>query len=148
MYLHSLHVKGFKRLVDVSVELNDATFLIGQNNSGKSSLLKAIEYLLSGKQIPTEEFHSARDEDTGQCEIANEEIEMLAEFRDVATSSNTWRGFAGRTFTYESEADSQETGISITYKKYGSRVKRRFNTLKRMCAQLKTNIVALRLSKD
>ncbi len=117
MYLHNLHIKGFKRLVDVSVDFNDATFLIGQNNSGKSSLLKAIDYLLSGKQIPVDEFHSVRDAETGICEIANEEIEMLAEFRNVSRNSNTWRGFAGRTFTYDVEDGTDETGINIIYRK-------------------------------
>ena len=45
MYLHKLRVQGFKRLVDIEIEFNSATFLIGQNNSGKSSLINA----LSGK---------------------------------------------------------------------------------------------------
>ncbi|EPP5730211.1 AAA family ATPase, partial [Vibrio cholerae] len=74
MYLHTLSIKGYKRLVDVEVDFNEATFLIGQNNSGKSSLLKAIEYLLSGKQMPVEDFHSIRNED-GECERAVEEVE-------------------------------------------------------------------------
>ncbi|MGN7988620.1 AAA family ATPase [Pedobacter sp. 22226] len=49
MKLHCLKISGFKRLKDVEVKFGDATFLIGQNNCGKSSILKAIEVLLSGE---------------------------------------------------------------------------------------------------
>ncbi|WP_198532260.1 AAA family ATPase [Salinivibrio sp. IB872] len=117
MYLHSLKVNGFKRLLDVEIELNEATFLIGQNNAGKSSFLKAIDHLLTNKQIPIDDFYSIKNEETGDCEIGVERITMLAEFRDVSTESGTWRGFKGRTYNYVIPDGSDETGISIIYKK-------------------------------
>ena len=49
MYLHSIRIKGFRKLEDVTVNLSGTTFLIGPNNAGKSSILKAIELLLSSK---------------------------------------------------------------------------------------------------
>lgn len=115
MYLHKLRVQGFKRLVDVEVEFNSATFLIGQNNSGKSSLIKAIEYLLTNKQIPIKDFHSKMNAETQESEIAVDSIIMTAEFRNVSEDSNDWRGFRGRTFEYEPREG--ESGISIIYKK-------------------------------
>ncbi|WP_038880959.1 ATP-dependent nuclease [Vibrio jasicida] len=136
MYLHTLSIKGYKRLVDVKVDFNEATFLIGQNNSGKSSLLKAIEYLLSGKQMPVEDFHSVRNEE-GECERAVEEVEMIAEFRDVSQDSRTWRGFAGRTFSYDVEDGSEETGISIIYRKIWTPGKAPVQYLKAFARELK-----------
>jgi putative ATP-dependent endonuclease of OLD family len=50
MKLHSLKISGFKRIRDTELLFGDATFLIGSNNSGKSTTLKAIEWLLSGKK--------------------------------------------------------------------------------------------------
>lgn len=41
---------------------------------------------------------------------------MIAEFRNVSEDSDTWRGFKGRTYTYDIEGND-ETGISIIYKK-------------------------------
>ncbi len=117
MYLHTLRVQGFKRLVDVSVQFNGATFLIGQNNCGKSSLLKAIEYLLSNKQIGIADFYSEKDPDSGESVIATEKVTMTAEFRNVSLESNSWKGFKGRTYNYDIEEGSNETGISIIYKK-------------------------------
>jgi putative ATP-dependent endonuclease of OLD family len=67
MRLHRLKIQGFRRLKDIELLLGDATFLIGQNNSGKSSILKTIELLLSAKkQLETADFHSIIDEETGE----------------------------------------------------------------------------------
>ncbi|RVU86476.1 DUF2813 domain-containing protein [Leucothrix sargassi] len=115
MYLHKLKVEGYKRLVNVEVEFNSATFLIGQNNSGKSSLIKAIDYLLTNKQIPIKDFHSNMNPETNECEIAVDTIRMTAEFRNVSDEAESWRGFRGRIFEYD--CDEGESGKSITYRK-------------------------------
>lgn len=117
MYLHSLRVQGFKRLLDVHVQFNGATFLIGQNNCGKSSLLRAIDHLLTNKQIPASDFYSEKNPDSGESDIATDKITMTAEFRNVSNESEGWRGFRGRTYSYNPQEGTDETGISITYKK-------------------------------
>jgi len=50
MKIYSLALEGFRRVAKTEIHFGDATFLIGENNSGKSTILKAIEYLLSGKR--------------------------------------------------------------------------------------------------
>ncbi|PKG55924.1 ATP-dependent endonuclease [Shewanella sp. GutDb-MelDb] len=117
MYLHTLSIQGYKRLIDVNIDFNDATFLIGQNNSGKSSLISAIELLLTNKQIPTEDFNHQVNIETGESEIATDQVVMQAEFRNVSALSDTWRGFKGRTYTYEVPDGEQESGVSIIYRK-------------------------------
>jgi AAA15 family ATPase/GTPase len=117
MYLHTLKVQGFRRLIDIDIEFNGATFLIGQNNCGKSSLLKAIEHLLSNKQIGLSDFYSETDPESGESVIATEKVVMIAEFRNVNEESTEWKGFKGRTYTYAIDEDSGETGVSIFYKK-------------------------------
>ncbi|MXD96178.1 AAA family ATPase, partial [Escherichia coli] len=42
MRLHSLKIKGFKRIQTAEIIFGDTTFLIGANNAGKSSVLKAV----------------------------------------------------------------------------------------------------------
>lgn len=59
MKIYSLNISGYKRLKNIKILFGDATFLIGQNNCGKSSAIKAIEILLSGKkQLNTSDYHS------------------------------------------------------------------------------------------
>ena len=47
MFLKEVRVKNFRSLKDVDVMLDDSTILIGENNSGKSTLLDAIRIGLS-----------------------------------------------------------------------------------------------------
>jgi len=115
MKLHKLKIKGFKRLEDIEIYLEDATFLIGQNNSGKSSILQAIGVLLSAtKTLPSSDYYSVIDEETGETKPQTTKVVLEAEFRNLPEVSKTWRGFKGRIFEYDTDT---ETGLSVTYKK-------------------------------
>lgn len=115
MKLHKFKVKGYRRLEDIEVDLGDATFLIGQNNSGKSSVLKAISILLSAtKTLPSSDYFSVIDEETGETKPKLTKITLEGEFRNLPEESKTWRGFKGRIFEYDSD---EETGLSVTYRK-------------------------------
>jgi len=43
--IHSIRIQNFKSLRDVTLRLQDVNLLIGPNNSGKSNVLKALEFL-------------------------------------------------------------------------------------------------------
>lgn len=117
MKLHSLKISGFKRIKSAELLFGDATFLIGPNNAGKSTVLKAIECLLSGKkQIPSQEFFSIVDEDTGETKPSVDTIVLESEFRNLPVEANQWRGFKGRIFNYPTSDDS-DSGLSVTYRK-------------------------------
>lgn len=117
MRLHKLGINGFKRIHSAEVKFGDATFLIGSNNAGKSSVLKAIEWLLSGRnQMDAAFYCSEVDPDTGENKISCKTVVLEAEFRNVPDEALSWRGFKGRIFSYDS-LDSGETGRSIFYRK-------------------------------
>lgn len=117
MKLYSLAIEGFRRVAKTEILFGDATFLIGENNSGKSTILKAIEYLLSGKKtIPSQEYYSVIDDDTGETKPAVNTITYEAEFRNLPVDAVNWRGFKGRVFSYETD-DENDTGLSVTYRK-------------------------------
>jgi predicted ATP-dependent endonuclease of OLD family len=118
MKIHSLKISGYKRLKDVTIQFGDATFLIGQNNCGKSSIIKAIEILLSAKkQLSTSDYYSILDEETSEVKVDTTTIILEAEFRNLPEEAKTWRGFKGRIFTYDVEEDSENSGLSVTYRK-------------------------------
>lgn len=56
MKILKLTIEGYRKHKKTEVYFSDATVLIGENNSGKSSVLKAMELLLSVKA-------KAKDED-------------------------------------------------------------------------------------
>jgi putative ATP-dependent endonuclease of the OLD family len=117
MKLHSLKINGYRRIESAEILFGDATFLIGPNNSGKSTILKAIELLLSGtKQVPSQDYYSVVDLDTGETKPGVKTIVLEAEFRQLPTEAQTWRGFKGRVFRYTPSSES-DTGLSVTYRK-------------------------------
>lgn len=50
MQISRIDISNFKRISSVSVEISDVTFLVGGNNSGKSSVLQAIHMAVSCAQ--------------------------------------------------------------------------------------------------
>lgn len=117
MKLHSLQIDGFKRIKSAKIFFGDATFLIGPNNAGKSTVLKAIEWLLSAKKtIPSSEYFSVIDSETGETKPAVDTVTLEAEFRNLPVEAKEWRGFKGRIFSYPT-ADATDSGLSVTYKK-------------------------------
>ena len=117
MKLHSIKINGFKRVQSTKILFGDATFLIGPNNAGKSTVLKAIEWLLSAKKaIPSSEYFSIFDEATGETKPAVDTITLEGEFRNLPIESKEWRGFKGRIFSYPTDYVS-DSGLSVTYKK-------------------------------
>jgi len=117
MRLHSFKVNGFKRIQSAEIKFGDATFLIGSNNAGKSSVLKAVEWLLSDKKrMDNDCFYSEIDGETRENKIATESVILEAEFRNVPEEALKWRGFRGRIFDYD-VGGSGETGKSLVYRK-------------------------------
>lgn len=116
MKLYSLKINGFKRILSAEIRFGDATFFIGANNAGKSSVLKAIEWLLSDKKrMDNDCFYSEIDGNTHQM-TQIESVTLEAEFRNVPDEAMQWRGFKGRIFDYDAEGTG-ETGKSIVYRK-------------------------------
>lgn len=134
MKLHELKIQGFRRIQNATVQLGDATFLIGANNAGKSSALRAIDYLLSNKkQLDQRDYYSEIDIETGETKVVDTRIVFDAEFRNLPDIAQDWKGFKGRIFKY-AEPIEGDTGLSIFYRKtfeIGKDVVVELKTLKR-----------------
>jgi len=118
MKLYKIKIQGFRRIYNAEVVFGDATFLIGSNNVGKSSVFAAIEHLLKpGKSsISVDDFHQCIDDEGNQCGLTDT-IVLEGEFRDVPEEAKEWRGFRGRLLPYVVPQGSNESGLSIIYKK-------------------------------
>ncbi len=117
MQLYSLLIEGFRKHLKTRVVFSDSTFLIGENNVGKSSVLFALDYLLGASSaIPLDEFYTL--EESGERKIAVDKIVFTAEFRNIPKEANSWRGFKGRLLRYDSEKkDTLDTGLKFIYRK-------------------------------
>ena len=82
MQLYSLLIDGFRKHLKTKIIFSDSTFLIGENNVGKSSILYALDYLLgTNTSIPIDEFYAL--EDGGERRVAVDNIVFTAEFRKI-----------------------------------------------------------------
>lgn len=118
MKLHSFKIEGFRRHLNTEILFSDATFLIGENNVGKSSVLKALEYFLNGtRKIPLDDFSRTFDKDNNTEEIIVDKIVLTTEFRNIPYEANDWQGFKGRLILYDVEPETIETGLSCFYRK-------------------------------
>jgi len=86
MQIHSLHVKNFRCLKDATISFEKLTALIGGNNAGKSTFLKAIEYFFeAAPKLNTNDFClNSVDEDIEiTIEFKNFTPDEITEFRDA-----------------------------------------------------------------
>jgi predicted ATP-dependent endonuclease of OLD family len=72
MQIANAEIRRFRALKSVSVDFDAVTCLLGENNSGKSAFLKAIELFFAGAPKVTE-----RDFNGGDC---GEDIEITLKF--------------------------------------------------------------------
>lgn len=117
MQIYSLTIEGFRKHLKTKIIFSDSTFLIGENNVGKSSILYALDYLLGAKtNIPIDEFYAL--EDSGERKVVVNNIVFTAEFRRIPKEANSWRGFKGRLLQYEPDKnDPLDTGLKFIYRK-------------------------------
>lgn len=97
MFLKEVRVKNFRSLKDVDVMLDDSTILIGENNSGKSTLLDAIRIGLSrpGTRFVFDDYDFFMDSEISSPKDSEGiKIVLIFEERKV----DEWEGFISDTF--------------------------------------------------
>ena len=98
MKLNKLRIRNFRRLQNVEIDFSDVTFLVGANNSAKSTTFAAIELLLTQKKF-TSEDRTRFVNSEGIEQTVTEETSIEGEFIDVSTDILKDRGFdEGRLF--------------------------------------------------
>ncbi len=99
MKLEKIEIKGFRKCNNLDIFLGDASFLIGENNVGKSSILRAIELLLTANTPKPEDFSKKLNTETNCIENSSTEIIITGTFSNVSLDADNWIGFKGRVFT-------------------------------------------------
>ena len=107
MKLSKLYVRNFRKLSNVEINFADATFLVGANNSGKSSTLDAIEILTSEKCKLDNSCRSRYIADDGNEEINyHEDVIIEGLFIDVSKEIVQQRGFNASRLKYNEKNDT------------------------------------------
>lgn len=100
MKLEKIIIKNFRRISSAEIYLSPASFIIGTNNCGKSSVIDAINALLSLKTDGVVESDFRQLKTGERCDV----IELTGVFTDIDDETALSRGFKGRVvdgkFTY------------------------------------------------
>ena len=140
MKIHSVHIKNFRALKDVSIEFDSVTTFIGPNGAGKSTVLRALDWFFNG-------WKNGELSDTDCSFGANDEaIEVQVAFSDLTEKDREVLGkyapAGATTFTAwkTRSADGSET-FSANAKSYPA-----FNEIreKNSAAEKKAAYTALR----
>ncbi|MGC9423937.1 ATP-dependent nuclease [Vibrio sp.] len=118
MRLDELHINNFRKLKNCSIKFRDTTFLIGPNNSGKSSVFAALRHLHKNTSLDREDYSKEYCEDK-ESYTYEDEVEIVAEYHDLPDAAHGWLGFKGRVISSQEPLEG-ETGNSIIYKKVWS----------------------------
>lgn len=95
MKLARFEIENFKNLEHIAFNWQDMVILIGENNTGKSSVLQALDWFLSGRQI--------KDKSLFRNELADQQhaIELVAHFSDLTDEDRQAIAVRGRIFNDE-----------------------------------------------
>jgi len=113
--LHEVKIKNFRKLKDCTIKFRDTTFLIGSNNSGKSSVFAALNHLHKNTNTSREDFSKTYNPEN-ESYTYEEEIEVLAEYHNLPDEACEWTGFKGRIINTVDPLEGETTN-SIIYKK-------------------------------
>jgi putative ATP-dependent endonuclease of OLD family len=81
MKLRQATIHGFRCFDDVEVDLDDLTILLGSNSTGKSSLLKGLQFFFEGGPLSTDDvFAGSRD---GQVSVELTFVDLSAGDREA-----------------------------------------------------------------
>ena len=133
MKLEKISIKNFRRISEAEIILSASSFIIGPNNSGKTSVIDAIDALLSLKTEKVTEYDFRLKDD---C-IRTDTIEIMGIFKDISSETAQSRGFKGRVIkdrftykkTYNLNAATKPTIESITYP---YKIKTEFESVKKV----------------
>lgn len=115
MRLDNLTIKNFRKLKDCTINFRDATFLIGSNNAGKSSVFRALQLLHQNINPSSDDYSKCYNQERDDY-IKEDSIEIIGEYHNLPDEAKSWIGFKGRIIKNENPLPG-ETGNTIIYRK-------------------------------
>lgn len=132
MKLHRLEIENFKRIESATIHFAPATFIIGPNNTAKSTIIAAIEALLSlEKEKLTQQDILEHSDGTRATHTI-----ITAYFGDIPADVAASRGFKGRVvngeFVYRKSLTTDTTKAKIETQEYSATLKKGFEKAKKV----------------
>jgi len=98
MKLEKIKIEGLRKIKCADIVLGDTSFLIGENNVGKSTVFEAVRLLLTNSAVTNDDFTQKFCDKTKQNIKDVETLILTGEFIELPEESKEWVGFRGRVF--------------------------------------------------
>lgn len=133
MKLERIIIKNFRRIAEATIDFAPSTFIIGPNNCGKTTVIDAIDALLSLRTEKVTESDFRILESGNRSDI----LEITGIFNEIPTEVSQSRGFKGRIvngkYTYKkSYSLNSASKPSIESITYPYRLKPEFESVKKV----------------
>ena len=141
MRIQSVHIKNYRSLHDVELELTDLTVLLGSNGTGKSSILYALNWFFNGGDLERDDITAGIGDQTISVQVTFAQLdeldcESLAKYGtgETATFIRTWHPDSGGKLTGRARAYSDfETIRGIAS---ASELRKKYNELRQRNPEL------------
>lgn len=130
MRLKRIEIENFRRINRVDITFEPATFIIGPNNYAKSSIIDAVEALLSleKEKVRLDDFREKPDG------VREDNIIITGHFGPISAEVASSRGFKGRviqdTYVYRKTFRDSAKKPEIETLEYPSSIKKEFTGVK------------------
>ncbi|MFS0558183.1 ATP-dependent nuclease [Brevibacillus sp. 179-C9.3 HS] len=138
MKLSRITISNFRRIEYADIHLSPTSFIIGPNNIGKTTLIKAIDALLSltNDKVKPEDFRTLADG------TRSETIEICGYFTDIDSTTANSRGFKGRvvdgSYVYKKTYSILSKTPEISTVQYNYKISDEFNQVKKWADLIQT----------
>jgi putative ATP-dependent endonuclease of OLD family len=112
--LQNIRIKNFRSLQDIDLELNQTNILIGQNNVGKSNLMRAIDIAFNGSRtISEDDIYVENGEHLSKDKTAIIDMKICPMFNNAKTNqfSDFWTGVFTDKWIVTDEINGNYVGI-------------------------------------
>lgn len=92
MRLEKIKINNFCSCQSLELELNSFNPIVGYNNSGKSNILKAVNWLLKKSVLAKTNFYDENNPLTVEGEISNVNLQLLPQNQQVSVSAYIHNG--------------------------------------------------------
>ena len=83
MRISQVHVRRYRCIKDLVVDVSDYTVLVGPNGSGKSSVLYALDWFFNDRQLSAEDIHSTSKDDLAGTADVPTQVDVAVTFSDL-----------------------------------------------------------------
>ncbi len=116
-YLKSIHIRRFRSIDDLSIDLAPVTVFVGENDRGKSNILKAINLFFNGEIVQDSAYDHDRDfsKVSPKRKQKAEEVEITADIKSPHHKGKiTWKKYWRASGAHEPSG----SGYRANFKKY------------------------------